>query len=76
VLRPGGELHIADFGQPHSSIVKPVTQLIARFEEAADNLNGLVPLMLAESGFTQVAETGYVVTLLGSISFYRAIRRD
>ena len=75
VLRPGGELHIADFGQPHSPIVKPVTQLIARLEEATDNVSGLLPVMLAESGFAQAEEIGYIVTLPGSVSFYRAIRR-
>ncbi len=76
VLRPGGELHIADFGEPHSPIVKPVTQVIARFEEATDNLNGVLPAMLAESGFVQVEEAGYVVTLLGSLSLYRAVRPE
>ena len=76
VLRPGGELHIADFGRPHSPIVKPVTQMVARLEEATDNLNGLLPVMLAESGFTPAEEIGYVVTVLGSVSFYRAVRRE
>ncbi len=76
VLRPGGKLHIADFGQPHSPLVKPVTQMLARLEEATDNLNGLLPVMLAESGFAQAEETGYIVTLLGSVSFYRAVRPE
>jgi ubiquinone/menaquinone biosynthesis C-methylase UbiE len=76
ILRPGGELHIVDFGKPRSPIVKPITQVIARLEEATDNLNGLLPAMLAESGFVQVEETGYIVTLLGSLSFYRAVRPE
>ena len=74
VLRPGGELHIVDFGQPHSRIIKPITQVIARLEEAADNLNGRLPVMLTESGFAQAEEIGYGLTLLGSMSFYRAVR--
>jgi len=76
VLSPGGELHIVDFGKPHSPIVKPITQVIARLEEATDNLNGLLPVMLAESGFVQVEETGDMATLLGSLSFYRAVRPE
>ena len=76
VLRRGGEFHIVDFGKPHSPIVKPVTQVIARLEEATDNLDGILPDMLAESGFVQVEEAGYVVTLLGSLSLYRAMRPD
>ena len=56
--------------------VKPITQMIARFEEAAENLNGLLPVMLTESGFAQAREIGYSMTLLGSVSFYRAVRRE
>ena len=67
---------MVDFGKPHSPIVKPITQVIARLEEASDNLNGVLPAMLAESGFAQVEETGYIVTLLGSLSFYRAVRHE
>jgi len=76
VLRPRGELHIADFGKPRSPIVKPITQVIARLEEAADNLNGLLPGMLTESGFAQAEEIGYIVTWLGSVSFYHAVRHE
>ncbi len=76
VLRPGGELHIADFGPPHSPIVKPVTQMLAWLEEATDNLNGRLLGTLTESGFTQAEEIGCIVTVLGSISFYRAVRPE
>ena len=76
VLRPGGGLYIVDFGKPHSPVVKPITQVIARLEEATDNLNGVLPAMLAESGFVQVKEAGYIVTLLGSLSFYCAVRPE
>jgi hypothetical protein len=50
--------------------------MIARFEEATENLNGLLPVMLTESGFAQAKEIGYSMTLLGSVSFYRAVRRE
>ena len=76
VLRPGGGLHIVDFGKPHSLIVKAITRVIARLEEATDNLNGALPAMLAESGFVQVEEAGYIVTLPGSLSFYCAVRPE
>ena len=50
--------------------------MIARFEEATENLNALLPVMLTESGFAQAKEIGYSVTLLGSVSFYRAVKRE
>ncbi len=44
--------------------------------QQANNLNGLLPVMLVESGFAQAEETGYIATLLGSVSFYRTVRPD
>jgi ubiquinone/menaquinone biosynthesis C-methylase UbiE len=74
VLQPGGELHVLDFGQPHNLYTAMVSPLIRRLEEAADNVQGLLPAMLREAGFDQVDVTRRFTTLFGSLSLYRAWR--
>ncbi|HEY4690717.1 MAG TPA: methyltransferase domain-containing protein [Anaerolineae bacterium] len=72
VLRPGGELHVVDFGKPHKAWGRLVAPLIHRLERAADNVTGRLPAIFREAGFDQVEEMGWHVTAFGSLSFYRA----
>ena len=72
VLRTGGELHVVDFGKPHTAWGRLVSPLIHRLEEAADNVTGRLPEILREAGFDQVEETGWHSTIFGSLSFYRS----
>jgi ubiquinone/menaquinone biosynthesis C-methylase UbiE len=74
VLEPGGELHMLDFGRPHNLYTSIVAPLIRRLEEAADNVQGLLPAMLREAGFDQVDVTRHFTTIFGSLSLYRAWR--
>ncbi len=48
--------------------------MIRRLEEAADNVRGLIPGLLAEAGFDPAQEVGHVATLLGPLSLYRAVK--
>jgi YHS domain-containing protein len=73
---PGVRATKVNVGSSVAFIVKPITRVIARLEEATDNLNDRLPVMLTESGFAQTEEIGYGVTLFGSMSFYRAVRRE
>lgn len=72
VLRPGGELHLVDFGRPRGFYARLLGRFIASQEEAADNVQGLLPAMMAGAGLTDVEETTQVTTILGSLSLYRA----
>lgn len=72
VLRRGGELHVVDFGPPHDLYSRLVAPAIARLERAADNVRGRLPGMFREAGFARVEEGGHLVTVVGSLSFYRA----
>lgn len=74
VLRPGGELHVLDFGQPHNLYTSIVSPLIRRLEEAADNVQGLLPAMIREAGFDQVEVTQRFTTIFGPLALYRARR--
>lgn len=74
VLRPGGELHILDFGRPHNLPAYLISLVMRLGEHAADNIKGLLPVMLTEAGFVEVQETGHRMTVLGTLAFYRARR--
>jgi SAM-dependent methyltransferase len=46
VLRPSGELHVADWGKPHNGLMRVaflLVQALDGFETTADNVNGLLP---------------------------------
>ena len=74
-LKPGGELHIADFGRPHNLLMRGLfltVQLDDGFATTRDNIEGRLPEFMRDAGFEAVAETCRRVTALGSLSFYRA----
>ena len=72
VLRPGGGLHIVEFGPPRAFYARLTALITARSEEMAANVHGLLPEMFREAGFERVEETGQFMTVAGSLSFYRA----
>lgn len=77
VLRNRGELHIADFGKPHNVLMK-ITSFPWRLfggSSGADNLQGLLPSMMRESGFIDVRESTRYVTVFGTLSLYAGRKR-
>lgn len=67
VLRGGGELHIADFGPPHTRWARWVAPRVRRFEPIAGNLEGLLPVMFREAGFANVEAAPRLATLFGTL---------
>ena len=76
MLKPNGELHILDFGSPHSSLTRFMTTYMRRLEETADNFDGLIPRFVTEAGFGEVKEAQNFVTLFGPLSLWRAVKGD
>ena len=76
VLKPYGELHVLDFGAPHSSLTRFMTSYMRRLEEAADNFDGQIPLFVTEAGFGGVKEAQHFVTVFGPLSLWRAVKGD
>lgn len=74
VLKPHGELHILDFGAPHSSLTRFMTKYMRRLEETADNFDGLIPLFVTEAGFGEVKEAQNFVVFFGPLSLWRAVK--
>lgn len=76
VLKPHGELHVLDFGAPHSSLTRFMTTYMRRLEETADNFDGMIPRFMAEAGFGSVSEAQNFVTIFGPLSLWRAVKGD
>ena len=74
VLKPGGALHVADWGTPQNVVMKIASQVIVRLDGATtkDNFAGLLPAFIAEVGFTDVQETGHFNSLFGTIRLHKA----
>ncbi len=75
VLKPGGELHIADWGIPDNLLMRAGSFLVQKFdgvETTADSFNGLLPQFIAQMGFVLVEETRHFNSLFGTIRLLRA----
>lgn len=72
VLRPGGELHVADFGKPHNVLMALVSLIMRNLEETSDNIKGLLPGMFRTARFEQVEEPARYMTVFGTLSLNRA----
>jgi ubiquinone/menaquinone biosynthesis C-methylase UbiE len=74
ILKPVGEFHLLDFGEPHSPWMQMIATVMRNLEEAADNFAGRIPVLLRESGLIQVEETGTHSSIFGPLSRYRGTR--
>lgn len=77
VLKPGGRLHIADWGKPTSffqRILFYTVQIFDGFETTSDNVQGALPDMVLAAGFRETREMAIVPTPLGTIRLIRAIK--
>lgn len=77
VLRPGGELHVMDFGRPSGWGRWTIFTLLRAFDgldNTGDNAKGLLPRRMAEAGFEDVEEIARIDTLVGTVAYYRGRR--
>jgi len=75
VLKPGGELHVADWGKPSGAVMGLISLLIVAFdgaERTRDNLKGRLPQLIQDAGFVDVLETRRFDTFLGTIALLKA----
>lgn len=77
VLRPGGRLHIADFGPPGGPLMWLMSRIV-RFGDGRanthENLTGKLPQVLSAADLADVENHGAMRTLFGSLCFYSARR--
>lgn len=79
VLKPGGELHIADWGKAENILMRFlffVVQLVDNFYTTNDNIKGKIPLLLAKEGFQTIEWKGNQSTLFGTLSFLKVVKNN
>lgn len=77
ILKPEGKLIIGDWGKAKSKTMRVVfylVQLLDGFKTTSDNVKGLLPNFLQESGFTEVAEVDFINTKIGSFCYFKGIK--
>jgi len=72
VLKPGGELHVADLAKPHDSLMWLISLVVRWFEEIHDHIMGLLPVFMVDAGFHWMVEVTRFRTIAGTMAVYRA----
>ena len=79
ILKPGGELHIADWGKPGNvlmSILFYQIQLLDGFTTTAGNKKGVIPELLKSAGFENVSVVEEISTMFGTMTLYSAVKPE
>ena len=77
VLRPGGLLIVADFAAPANPIMRLcflIIRLVDGFRNTRAHVQGLLPELLEDAGFTNVGELNLYNTAYGTVRIYSAAR--
>jgi SAM-dependent methyltransferase len=73
VLRPGGSLHLMDFGGD-SHHLHGLTRLARHSHTLKDNWDDRIPTLMRDAGFSEATETGQLVKRIGRLTYYQATR--
>jgi ubiquinone/menaquinone biosynthesis C-methylase UbiE len=71
ILRPSGEFLLADFGVPRGPIMSFLAAVMRLVEKTSDNVKGLLPVMMTEAGFADVAVVRELPSPFGTVAFYK-----
>lgn len=77
VLKPGAELHVADWGYPSNALMRGLflfIQLLDGFENTQANVEGKLIELFQEAGFSNVAQRQTFNTIFGTMALYSAVK--
>ena len=77
VLKPGAELHIADWGKAKNGLMRSafyLIQFLDGFKTTTDNVKGLLPAYIKQAGFNEVLTTREFQTVFGTLALYKATK--
>jgi ubiquinone/menaquinone biosynthesis C-methylase UbiE len=72
VLKPGGSLHLLDFGGATARSDGFLARLHQRSERLRNNFGDRIPTLMREAGFADLTEVAHRVTIAGRFTYYRA----
>lgn len=75
ILRPGGELHISDWGAPDNLLMRTLffpVRLLDGLSNTRENVEGDLPSLVQESGAQEVSESAKFNTIFGTLRLIRA----
>lgn len=77
VLKPGAELHIADWGRATNPFMRGLfllIQLIDGFKNTQDNVSGKLIPLFEQAGFIEVKQRQTFNTVFGTMVLYSAVK--
>jgi len=77
VLKPGGELHVADWGRATGPLMRAgflAVQALDGFRNTQDNVAGRLVELFRGARFADVAQTETFSTVFGTLALYGAVR--
>lgn len=77
VLKPNGELHIADWGKPTNLLMKIASLPVEWLDgtTAKDSFQGMLQNLIAEAGFKEIIETARFDSIFGTIRLQQAQKK-
>jgi len=76
LVKPGGRIHIADWGPPHDPLMSAlffVSQAIDGFDRTGDHRAGRLPRFVTDAGFDPVTRYGRFRTAAGSLDLLSGV---
>lgn len=77
VLKPGGELHVADWGRPTGWVMRAAAwplRLFDGLDNTRDNVEGRLPELMANAGLADARVRSTFSTVFGTMTLYSARR--
>lgn len=77
VLKPGAELHVADWGRATNALMRGLflsIQLLDGFENTQDNVSGKLVELFEKAGFAEVSQRQTFSTIYGTMALYSGVK--
>jgi len=77
VLKPGAELHVADWGRADNVLMRGLflfVQLLDGYKNTQDNVSGKLVTLFEQAGFVEVTQRQTFSTIYGTMALYSAAK--